>query len=79
MLNKNLLKSAMARAGFTQGALASRIGMSENTLSSRMTGASPFNIDEVDVICEVLDIESNDEKAAIFLAASSQNRDTAPA
>jgi DNA-binding Xre family transcriptional regulator len=79
MLNKNLLKSAMARAGFTQGALASRIGMSENTLSSRMTGASPFNIDEVDVICEVLDIESNDEKAAIFLAASSQKRDTAPA
>ena len=37
MLNKNLLKSAMARAGFTQGALASRIGMSENTLSSIFT------------------------------------------
>lgn len=79
MLNRNLLKSAMVRAGYTQGALAKRIGMSENTLSSRMLGASAFNIDEVDEICEALKIESNDEKVAIFLSASSQNRDNAPA
>ena len=79
MLNRNLLKSAMARVGFTQGALAERIGMSENTLSSRMQGASSFNIDEIDKICDVLSIQSNDEKAAIFLAASSQNRDSTPA
>ena len=79
MLNRNLLKSAMARMGLTQGALAERIGMSENTLSSRMLGTSSFNIDEVDKICEILDIQSNDEKAAIFLATSSQKRDGAPA
>jgi DNA-binding Xre family transcriptional regulator len=69
----------MAKVGFTQGALAERIGMSENTLSSRMVGASSFNIDEIDKICEVLNIQSNDEKAAIFLASSSQNRDGTPA
>lgn len=79
MLNRNLLKSAMARVGFTQGALAERIGMSENTLSSRMQGASSFNIDEIDKICDVLNIESNDEKAAIFLGSMSQNRDVTPA
>ena len=79
MLNRNLLKSAMARVGFTQGALAERIGMSENTLSSRMQGASSFNIDEIDKICDVLNIESNDEKAAIFLGSMSQNRDATPA
>ena len=80
MLNRDLLKSAMARAGYhTQAALAEKIKMSENTLSSRMLGASPFNTDEIDLICEVLKIDSNDEKAAIFLCAPSQNRDTAPA
>lgn len=79
MLNRNLLKSAMARVGFTQGALAERIGMSENTLSSRMQGASSFNIDEIDKICDVLNIESNDEKAAIFLGPMSQNRDVTSA
>ena len=76
MLNRDLLKSAMARAGYhSQGALAKRIGISENTLSSRMLGTSSFNTDEIDIICDVLNIQSNDEKAAIFLSCPSQNRD----
>ncbi|MBR4555540.1 MAG: helix-turn-helix transcriptional regulator [Ruminococcus sp.] len=80
MLNRNLLKSAMARAGFlTQGLLAEKIGMSENTLSSRMNGQSPFNTDEIDSICQVLDIKSNEEKVAIFLASPSQKWDNTSA
>ena len=75
MLNKNLLKSAMARAGYTQGLLASKLNISENTLSSRMNGQSAFNTDEIDRICELLTIKNNDEKASIFLAEPSQNRD----
>lgn len=67
MLNKNLLKGAIARKGLTQRKLAKLIGMSENTLSSRMVGSSMFNTDEIDEICKILDINDNSEKADIFL------------
>lgn len=73
MLNKNLLKAAIARAGYTQGLLAKRIGMSKNTMSSRMFGKTCFDTDEIDKICSVLDITRNSEKADIFLASLSHN------
>lgn len=73
MLNRNLLKAAIAKAGFTQGQLAECIGISSNTLSSRMVGTSHFNTDEIDKICSVLHITCNSEKADIFLSHPSQN------
>lgn len=72
MLNKNLLKAAIVKAGYTQGKLAKCIGMSANTLSSRITGSSHFNVDEIDRICSVLHIIHNSDKADIFLAVPSQ-------
>ena len=73
MLNRNLLKMAIFRAGMTQEKLAECIGISSNTLSSRINGLSCFNTDEIDKICVALDIEDNNEKAAIFLAVPSHN------
>lgn len=72
MLNKNLLRAAIAKAGITQGQLAERIGVSENTISSRINGSSCFNTEEIDKICAELNIVNNNEKADIFLASSSQ-------
>ena len=72
MLNRNLLKAAIVRSGYTQEALAKDIGISNNTLSSRMTGASCFNVDEIDKICNILNIRSNEEKCDIFLCSPSQ-------
>lgn len=72
MLNKNLLKAAIAKAGTTQEKLAENIGISSNTLSSRMTGASCFDTKEIDLICEALGIVNNSEKADIFLASPSK-------
>lgn len=69
MLNKNLLKSAIVRQGFTQGQLALKIGMSQNTLSNKMSGVSCFDTEQIDKICEVLHITDNAEKADIFLAS----------
>lgn len=37
-----------------------------------MVGTSCFNTDEIDKICAVLSITSNDQKADIFLATPSQ-------
>ena len=68
MLNKNLLKAAIARAGYTQGKLAKEVGMSENTLSSKMSGTSWFDTKQIDDICKVLNITENEEKAQIFLS-----------
>lgn len=72
MLNRNLLRAAIVAEGYTQEELAKKIGISPNTLSSRLLGASSFNVDEIDKICEVLNITSNDQKVDIFLAAPSQ-------
>lgn len=66
MLNANLLKAAIVREGLTQGEFAQKIGISPNTLTSRLTGSSPFNVDEIDKACEVLNLE-RDEVCNIFL------------
>lgn len=75
MLNKNLLKAAIAKAGTTQEKLAEKIGISSNTLSSRMTGATCFDTEEIDLICEALGIVSTSEKADIFLASPADEAD----
>lgn len=75
MVNKNLLRSAIARAGMTQGQVAAAIGVSPNTLSAKILGHSFFDTNEIDKICKVLSIQDETEKALIFLADSSRKRD----
>lgn len=75
MLDKNLLRSAIARAGMTQDSLAAAIGITGNTLSAKILGRSYFDTEEIDKICKVLSIVDNDEKVKIFLAQPSLNRD----
>lgn len=75
MLDKNLLRGAIARAGMTQERLAEAIGISSNTLSAKLLGKSFFDTEEIDRICEVLSIVDDNEKVAIFLAPASQFRD----
>ena len=75
MLDKNLLRGAIVKKGFTQELLAEMIGMSSNTLSSRINGLSSFNTDEIDRICQALDIVEDSEKVDIFLSSSSQKWD----
>ena len=72
MLNRNLLRAAIVASGYTQEKLAESIGISSNTLSSRMVGTSYFNTDEIDKICSVLNITNNEQKVDIFLSSASQ-------
>lgn len=67
MVNKNLLRSRIAEKGLTQAALAKGIGVSKNTISSKINNKTPFNTDEIDRICSLLDITECTEKAHIFL------------
>lgn len=72
MLNTNLLKAAIVRQGFTQGEFAQKIGISSNTLTSRLAGTTPFNVDEIDKACEVLNLTDCAEICDIFLQNISQ-------
>ena len=67
------LRSHMALKGFTQKSLVAELNargvkVSENNFSSKMTGNSSFDCDMADAICDILDVQSNAEKAEIFLA-----------
>ncbi len=71
-MNRMKLIGRIAESGHTQKSLAALIGMSENTLGSRINGKSSFNVDEVLSICDALNITDDLEKAAIFLSEPSQ-------
>ena len=67
------LKSHMVLKGYSQGALVAEMNargvkISENTLSSKMTGTSKWYCDDAEVICDILGITDDTEKAKIFLA-----------
>lgn len=67
------LRAKMVLKGFNQKGLVSEINsrglkISENTLSAKMNGASTFDCDLVDVICDILEVDEPVEKAEIFLA-----------
>lgn len=71
-MQANRLRGKIVEAGFSQQALAARLGMSKNTLSNKINGKTPFNLDEAKKICYILGIRDDAEKAQIFLAGSSQ-------
>lgn len=63
----NKLKGKIAEAGYSQRSLAKELGMSKNTLNSKVNGKIPFNTLEIERLCEKLRIYDGAEKAAIFL------------
>lgn len=71
-MQANRLRGKIVEAGFSQQSLAARLGMSKNTLSNKINGKTPFNLDEAKKICCILGIRDDAEKAQIFLAGSSQ-------
>jgi hypothetical protein len=80
MVDIQKLRSRIVLKGYTQKSLVPEINargikISENTFSAKMTGASSFDCDLVDVLCDILEVEEPTEKADIFLAQPSQKRD----
>lgn len=66
-MRTNVLKGKIVSAGYTQRTLAPLLNMSENTLSKKVNGQTPFDTDDVVRLCELLNIVDNEEKAYIFL------------
>ncbi len=66
MIDSKCLKRQIDKAGYTQNTLAKRIGVSKNTMSSKINGKSEFTIDNIERICKTLNISSKDELIKIF-------------
>ena len=67
-MESNILKAKIVERGYTQGEVAKKLGISPNTLTTRMNGTKCFNTDEVSKLCEILEIRDDSEKCRIFLS-----------
>lgn len=67
MVNTMLLKGKIVANGLTQRVLAEKMKISENNLSAKITGKSEFDLSQVMMLCEILNINDPDEKCKIFL------------
>lgn len=65
MVNTNKLKAKIVEKGYTQEQLAREMGMTRATFARRMANAEEFDVGEIGIMIEVLDI-SEGELAPIF-------------
>lgn len=63
------VRAEMARQGVTQMALARKIGLSQAAISARIKGRTPFDINELSQIAEVLDVPLDALLAGVGSAA----------
>lgn len=66
-MKANILRGEMVAKGYTVKDVANKMGMSRNTLSSRLNGRSSFDTEEIINICKILDIRDASRKSEIFL------------
>ncbi|MBP3509189.1 helix-turn-helix domain-containing protein [Oscillibacter sp.] len=66
-MQSNLLRGAIIAQGLTMQSAAQKIGISRNSMSARMNGKVPFNADEIEKLCALLDISDPVKKVEIFL------------
>lgn len=68
MTNTELLEKKIAESGYKKSYIAKMIGRSAYGLALKIQNKSEFTAKEIDVLCELLKIESLEEKENIFFA-----------
>lgn len=66
-INSVKLKEEIKKAGYTQVRLAEELEITQNSLSSKITGKSEFTLSEAIKICECLNITDISKRAELFL------------
>jgi len=66
-MNANKLLGAMAEKRISQRELARRLGISKNTINSKINGKVHFDTEEASKICDILEIKDPQKKSEIFL------------
>ena len=72
--NYSKLLGRMRECGFTQRQLATAIGINSSTLNAKLKGKHSFSADEMDAICEVLNIPNEEIGAYFFCKESLENQ-----
>lgn len=67
MVNVNELKAEYIRKGYTKDEFAKAVNITPRTLSNRFKKRI-FGSDEIERICEVLEINSSEKRERIFFA-----------
>ena len=68
MVNTQLLDESIKQSGKTKSFLASKCGITLQSFRLKRNNLSFFNTDEVDVLCDELNIRSLRDKERIFFA-----------
>ena len=66
MTNKALLDKRIAKSGYKKSYIAKVLGITPETLSRKISNNSYFNINEMRALCELLGINTPEEKDLIF-------------
>lgn len=70
-INTAELRAEMGRKNMSQAELARRTKRTKNTINNIVNGNTTCSLELANQICDVLDIESGDRRAEIFLSDSS--------
>lgn len=65
MVNANKLYGKIVECGMTKGSVAESLGITRKTLSDKMSKAV-FNSDEIEILADLLNINSTQEFMDIF-------------
>ena len=67
-MNVRKLKAAIVESGKLRDDLAEGLGMSRSAFSAKINGHREFSFKEAEALCQLLGIESAEEKVKIFFA-----------
>lgn len=68
MTNTELLNEAIEKSGYKRSYIAKSLGLTTFGLSNKIKNKTEFKSGEIIVLCNLLNIESLEEREAIFFA-----------
>ena len=76
MTDTELLRQRIRDSGYKLQFIAEKMGISRYTLSMKINNESEFTVSEVGKICDILQIESLEERNDIFFADEVETNST---
>lgn len=66
MTNTLLLEDRIKKSGYKRSYIANKIGMSAYTLSKKINNENEFLASEINGLCDILNIDTNDRMRIFF-------------
>ena len=68
MVDSGKIKALMLERGYSQRTLSTKMGMSVNSLNSKINNKNTFSVDEASKLCDLLKIVDCESRCRIFFA-----------